>query len=83
VRIVITGFAGFVSGYFVDYLEKNKIKSEILGIDMNQSIRDYQNYEYSNVKIKQIDLLDTEVLENIIYEFQPEYLLHLASYSSV
>ncbi|MCL2154406.1 MAG: GDP-mannose 4,6-dehydratase [Leptospirales bacterium] len=82
-RIVITGFAGFVSGYFIEYLEKNKIRSEILGIDINQSIRDYQNYEYSNVKFKQIDLLDTEVLEDLIYQFQPEYLLHLASYSSV
>ena len=82
-RILITGFAGFVSGHFVEYLEKNKIKSEILGIDINPTVRDYRNYEYSNVEYKRIDLLDTEVLEGIIYEFQPEYLLHLASYSSV
>jgi len=83
VRIVITGFSGFVSGYFVDYLEKNKIISEVLGIDIHQAQTDCQNYEYSNVKFKQIDLLNSEVLESIINEFQPEYLLHLASYSSV
>jgi len=82
-RIIITGFSGFVSGHFVDYLEKNKIRSEILGIDINQPSIDYHNYKYSNVEFKQIDLLNTELLEKIIYEFQPEYLLHLASYSSV
>jgi GDP-4-dehydro-6-deoxy-D-mannose reductase len=83
VRIIITGFSGFVSGYFTEYLEKNKIRSDVLGIDINSPLTDYHDYSYCHVEFKQIDLLNTEILENTIYEFKPEYLLHLASYSSV
>jgi GDP-4-dehydro-6-deoxy-D-mannose reductase len=82
-RIIITGFSGFVSEHFVNYLESNKVKAEILGIDINLPDYDYSNYNYCKVKFEQVDLLNTGILENIIYTFQPEYILHLASYSSV
>ncbi len=82
-KLIITGFSGFVSKHFIEYLEENKIKSEILGIDINFPDFDYNNYANQIVKFEQIDLLNTGILENIIYKFKPDYILHLASYSSV
>lgn len=82
-RIIITGFSGFVAKHFIDYLEEKKIKAEILGIDINQPDYNYKNFSFSKIKFEQVDLLDSGILENVIYSFQPDYLLHLASYSSV
>ncbi len=82
-RIIITGFSGFVSKHFVEYLEEHKIESEVLGIDINLPEYDYGNYTQVSVRFEQVDLLDTKFLENVISKFKPEYILHLASYSSV
>lgn len=82
-KILITGFNGFVSGHFINYLEKNNIKSEIFGIDINKSEMDYSIFENVITSFVQLDLLERDSLENIIYNFQPNYILHLASYSSV
>jgi len=82
-RIIITGFSGFVSKHFVEYLEERKIESEVLGIDINLPEYDYSNYTQVSVKFEQVDLLDTKFLENVVSKFKPEYILHLASYSSV
>jgi len=82
-KIIITGFSGFVAKHFIDYLELNNIKSDILGIDINTPVYDSGKYKHLNLKFEQVDLLNSGMLENIIYTFQPEYILHLASYSSV
>lgn len=82
-KILITGFSGFVSGYFLDYLEKNKINSEILGVDLNSHFYKTDDYSFVKIKSEQLDLLDSGKLENLIYSFQPDYILHLASLSSV
>ncbi|PKL19092.1 MAG: GDP-mannose 4,6 dehydratase [Spirochaetae bacterium HGW-Spirochaetae-5] len=82
-KILITGFSGFVSRHFIDYLEDHKIKSEILGVDINPPGYNYNDLKLSHVRFEQVDLLNTGKLENIIYTFQPDYILHLASYSSV
>jgi len=82
-KILITGFSGFVSYHFIKYLISQKINCEILGIDINEP--DFKIKKTGNIKIlfKKIDLLDTLTLEKCIHSFQPENLLHLASYSSV
>jgi GDP-4-dehydro-6-deoxy-D-mannose reductase len=82
-KIIITGFNGFVSRHFVDYLEASKIKTEILGVDINPLETDFTNYKYVNSGFVQLDLLERDRLENLLYSFQPDYILHLASYSSV
>ncbi|GHV66173.1 GDP-mannose 4,6-dehydratase [Bacteroidia bacterium] len=81
-KILITGASGFVSSYFIEFLENNQIKSFVLGLDIFKN--DYPStYKYVNRSFRQIDLLNTQEIENIIYSFQPDYILHLASYSSV
>lgn len=82
-KILITGFSGFVGRHFIDHLEDNNIKSEITGIDINPPDYDFSNYSNSDVRFEQADLLNAGILENIISTFRPEYILHLASYSSV
>jgi GDP-4-dehydro-6-deoxy-D-mannose reductase len=82
-KYIITGFSGFVSRHFLNLLEKNNENAIVLGLDINEPDFDYSQYENIKCKFKAIDLLQQTDVENIIYQFQPEYILHLASYSSV
>ena len=82
-KFLITGFSGFVSRYFMEYLENNEIRAFIKGIDVHHP--DFNSGTFKHVKcdFERIDLLDKGKVENIIFEFQPDYVLHLASFSSV
>ena len=78
----VTGVSGFVGRYFIDYLEQQGIRSLVLGINVH-----VDEYNPSVVRVRKqflsINLLNRDDLENIIFSFQPEYVLHLASFSSV
>ena len=82
-KFLITGYSGFVSRHFCEYLENNGIRSLIKGIDVHRP--DFQQEGFKNIKLdfEKIDLLDKGTVENIIFDFQPDYILHLASFSSV
>jgi len=82
-KILITGFSGFVSKHFINYLDENKIKSEILGIDLVEPEYEYRHTKCLDIRFKNIDLLNFVKLKDVIHSFQPDYMLHLASYSSV
>ncbi|MBD5503053.1 MAG: NAD-dependent epimerase/dehydratase family protein [Lachnospiraceae bacterium] len=83
-KILITGFSGFVSRHFLRYLYDNSIDAEIIGIDIAAPQFDYMELEDRiSVDFFQVDLLDKNELEKIFRIFSPEYILHLASYSSV
>jgi GDP-4-dehydro-6-deoxy-D-mannose reductase len=82
-KYLITGFSGFVSHHFLDYLEQNKMQAEIVGVDTNAPDFDFNVYNHLNCSFKKIDLLDKTQVENIFADFAPDYVLHLASYSSV
>jgi GDP-4-dehydro-6-deoxy-D-mannose reductase len=81
-KFLITGSSGFVSNYFIDFLEENEIKSSVLGLDIFENDQD-TTYRHVSRAFRQIDLLNAQDIENIIYSFRPDYILHLASYSSV
>ncbi len=83
-KYLITGFSGFVSKHFIDFLENNKISVDVLGVDINEEINfDYSNKTYVNCFFKKADLLNKAAVQQIISDFKPNYVLHLASYSSV
>ena len=44
-KILITGFAGFVSSHFVDFLENNSIEADVLGIDLYPAEFDINNFK--------------------------------------
>jgi len=76
-KYLITGSAGFVAEYFVRYLEENRIKSNILGIDINSPLFFYNNFKYVKLYFLKLNLLEKNQVENAIYNFNPDYLLKL------
>jgi GDP-4-dehydro-6-deoxy-D-mannose reductase len=79
---LITGISGFVGQHFVDYLENNKIKANVLGVDVAENKLSRARV-WVTQSFQQIDLLCGHEIERVLFEFQPDYVLHLASYSSV
>lgn len=82
-KFLITGFSGFVSRHFIEYLEDNEIHAVVKGIDIHYPDIRQADFKYVKCDFDKIDLLDKGKVENIIFEFQPDYILHLASFSSV
>ncbi len=82
-KFLITGYSGFVSKHFIDFLENNKINSEVLGVDIHEPDFDFSQYSFVKGNFEKADLLNKSSVEQIIARFKPNYILHLASYSSV
>ena len=82
-KYLITGYAGFVGRHFVEYLDKNETDAVIKGLDIQKPDFSRDSYNNTHMDFEKIDLLDRDRVENIIFSFQPDYILHLASYSSV
>lgn len=82
-KIIITGFAGFVSYHFLEFLDSIGERWNVLGLDINTPEFNFKDYQHLKCNFHQIDLLVKSDVDNIIYQFQPEYILHLASFSSV
>lgn len=83
-KIVITGFSGFVASYFLDYLSEHDYEFEVYGIDVCKPHYDYMKFSNSfPITFFEMDLLDGSMLASIFKEIRPDYVLHLAAYSSV
>ena len=82
-KYLITGFSGFVSKHFLDFLESREEKFSVLGIDVHPPTFKFNSSSHLNCEFVDLNLLDKDAVQNVLYQFQPNYLLHLASYSSV
>ncbi len=82
-RILITGITGFVSSHFLDYLDAAEPGSEVMGIARSMEGFDKSRYPHLHITIQLIDLLHKEEVGKLLSDFKPEYILHLASVSSV
>jgi GDP-4-dehydro-6-deoxy-D-mannose reductase len=82
-KFLITGFSGFVSLNFLNFLECSQIKSRVLGIDVYEPEFDFSKYNFVECSFQKKDLLLKDQIEDIFNSFHPDYILHLASYSSV
>jgi GDP-4-dehydro-6-deoxy-D-mannose reductase len=82
-KFLITGFSGFVSRHFLEYLGSNGINAEVLGIDVQDIDLDLAYHANVKCSFQRVDLLNRNEVEQIISDFRPDYVLHLASYSSV
>ena len=82
-KILITGFTGFVSQHFLALLNDLEPGSIVLGIDKNDPEFEFTTYPQLSISFKKVDLLNRNATDNILNEFIPEYILHLASVSSV
>lgn len=82
-KYLITGFSGFVGQHFVEYLNNHETTCIVKGLDIRHPNFRFDHYKNVQISFEKIDLLSKEHVEYIIHEFQPNYILHLASFSSV
>jgi GDP-4-dehydro-6-deoxy-D-mannose reductase len=82
-KYLITGYSGFVSRHFLEYLDRNETHVSVKGLDVQEP--EFQQSSFKNIRVtfEKTDLLDRDRVESIIFNFQPDYIVHLASYSSV
>jgi len=83
-KYLLTGASGFVAYHFLNYLNSLNEKIEVLGLDINKP-SDIENYNFLNISLRfiNINLLNYHELENELNSFLPDYIIHLAAYSSV
>jgi GDP-4-dehydro-6-deoxy-D-mannose reductase len=82
-KLLITGITGFVSAHFLDYLNKVEPGSQVMGIARDMEEFDKTRYPNLSITVKLINLLNKDAVGIIVSDFEPEYILHLASVSSV
>jgi GDP-4-dehydro-6-deoxy-D-mannose reductase len=84
--LLITGISGFVGGHFTRFIVDKKSDCVIHGLSRSKPAWDFiedRNHVLDAITFHQCDLLDSKKINEIIGKIQPDYILHLASFSSV
>jgi GDP-4-dehydro-6-deoxy-D-mannose reductase len=79
-RYLVTGVSGFVGQHFLKYLDNVGERIEVFGLDLVSGNYVPANYSY---RFGVADIFISGVVRNILADFQPDYILHLAAISSV
>lgn len=83
-KILITGFSGFVASHFVEYLYNEGVEYEICGLDISEPKFDYSVFKNSlYIKFEVVDMTNIRKMKEIVSRFRPDFILHLAAFSSV
>lgn len=84
-KIIVTGFSGFVARHYLDYLKEQKEEDiSILGLDIVAPSYDLTEYQSEmTVEFISVNLMDGDRVKEIVGEYQPTEILHLAAFSSV
>lgn len=82
-KILITGFSGFVSRHLLAYMQENDHDVEVCGIDIEPPVFDFSVFSDIKVTYHTVNLLDTDAVKRLLEQFGPDYIIHLASFSSV
>lgn len=75
-KYLITGVAGFVGRYFVEYLQSKDSTADIFGVDIAANCP-------LKISYQRLDLRDKIATADVIMKVNPDYIIHLASISSV
>jgi GDP-4-dehydro-6-deoxy-D-mannose reductase len=78
-KYLITGCFGFVGSYLIEHIRKEYPDATIVGVDR---IPQPDGWGAPN-ESHRIDLLDRAAIARVVGEAQPDYVVHLASFSSV
>ena len=78
-KYLITGIGGFVGRYFWDYLLEHGPDAQVLGIDMMPDAP----WTHPSFHYARLNMMDASAVRDIMASFQPDYIVHLASISSV
>jgi GDP-4-dehydro-6-deoxy-D-mannose reductase len=79
----ITGFSGFVSYHFLQLLNGVKEPIKVIGISRTKPPEAYFAFENLEITHEEVDLRNKEAILSLLALYQPDFVLHLASYSSV
>ena len=71
-RFLITGAGGFVGGHLLNLFDSLKESVTVLGID-----------RFAAPRIEVVDLMDQDLLDRVVADFRPDFVIHLAAGSSV
>lgn len=82
-KILITGVNGFVAQHFLRFLATQDEDFTILGIGRSEPSFNIQQFAPLKIEFEKVDLLNREQVGEILKKFKPQFLLHLASISSV
>lgn len=80
-KILVTGFGGFVSAHLLDCLDSMNQPIEIIGI--SRSPKSVGTYKNLTVHVHCFDLKQVTNTNEVIRDARPDYIIHLASDSSV
>jgi GDP-4-dehydro-6-deoxy-D-mannose reductase len=84
--ILITGISGFVGGHYCSFLCKKRKEWTIHGISRSKPLWDFlpnSDTIQKSINFHKMDLLDEKKTVLAINEINPDYILHLAAFSSV
>jgi GDP-4-dehydro-6-deoxy-D-mannose reductase len=81
-KYLITGYSGFVSRHFLNLLESMQEPVIVLGVDITEP-EESVLYSFVECSFIKVNLLNKEAVHDVLINFKPDFLLHLASYSSV
>lgn len=85
-KVIITGVTGQDGSYMADYLLENT-DYDIYGMVRRTSTNNYHNIKHllDNPRFKLVtgDLTDSQSIDNIVREIQPDYFINLAAQSFV
>ena len=81
-KYLITGYSGFVARHFLNLLESMHEPVIVLGVDIAEP-EENVTYSFVECSFEKVNLLNKEAVHDVLINFQPDFLLHLASYSSV
>src|SRR5688572_19728382 len=82
-KYLITGFSGFVSRHFLQFLEDNEIEADVLGVSRSAPLFSTSSFRHVHCKFMALDLLDRHATHEALSWFRPHYAVHLAAQSSV
>ena len=69
-KYLITGYSGFVSRHFLEYLDGHATTAFIKGLDIINPEFPQHSYKNIRVQFEKIDLLNQNHVENIIFNFR-------------
>jgi GDP-4-dehydro-6-deoxy-D-mannose reductase len=84
--ILITGISGFVGGHFTRFIVDMYPDYSIHGLSRSKPSWDFiknRKHILDTITFHQCNLLNPKTVNDIIREIRPDYILHLASFSSV
>ena len=83
-KYLITGISGFVGGHYLEYLSEKHPDAQICGTDLETPKFNFLRSSFKKkITVKCGSLLDKKFVQNLIETEKPEYIINLASYSSV